>query len=275
MIYADDVQVYTSFSPSERESALQKIHDCIADIRSWSTRNKLVINDDKTELLHLSSKFLERLPGVELTVGDTAIEEKCEVRNLGVSIDNTLSRESQMNSTCRSAMAAIRKISPIRTVLDRGTTLRLIHAFVTSRLDACNALLGNAHAKTIAKLQRVQNIAARITERATTHTSTKLLLRNLHWLPVCKRVEYKILLLTYKALTGEAPSYISDLIHVYTPPRALRSQHQLLLQVLRFNTQYYGSSSFSVMAPTLWNTLPNSVRTAPTQETFKTKLKTY
>ena len=125
------------------------------------------------------------------------------------------------------------------------------------------------------KLIRIQNIAARITEKATGLTSTTSLLRNLHWLPINKRIHFKILLLTYKSLSNSIPSYLSELIHTYTPSRALRSQNKHLLQVPRFKTQYYGRSSFTFNAPTLWNSLPLAIRTAPSIQTFKTALKTY
>ncbi|XP_030832016.1 uncharacterized protein LOC115920406 [Strongylocentrotus purpuratus] len=211
---------------------------------------------------------------VQATVGESVIEAKAEARNLGIIFDEHATRKSHVAGVCRS-MSSIRKIGQIRRVLDRKTTLTLIHAFVTSKLDTCNALLPNLPANELMKLQRIQNIAARITEKATGLTSTTSLLRNLHWLPINKRIHFKILLLTYKSLSNSTPSYLSELIHTYTPSRALRSQNKHLLQIPRFKTQYYGRSSFTFNAPTLWNSLPLAIRTAPSIQTFKTALKTY
>ena len=190
-------------------------------------------------------------------------------------MDQHLTMSSHVSKVCRSAMAAIRKIGHIRAYMGQKTTLTLVHAFVTSRLDACNVLLGNLPQKEVCKIQRIQNIAARIITRSRCHEHITPILRKLHWLPIHKRIQFKILLLTFKSLRGTAPSYIKDLIRPYIPTRALRSQQQNLLQVPRCNTQYHGHRSFSVIAPTLWNSLPHIIRDAPTVESFKSLPKTY
>ena len=125
------------------------------------------------------------------------------------------------------------------------------------------------------KLQRIQNIAARIVQRARHHEPITPILSALHWLPIDKRIKFKILLLTFKALNGTAPAYISELLHKYTPTRTLRSQHQQLLQAPRFHTQHYGYRTFSVTAPILWNKLPAHIRQHTTMDSFKSSLKTH
>ena len=127
----------------------------------------------------------------------------------------------------------------------------------------------------IQKLQRVQNIAVRIIERVAPSAAITPLLVNLHWLPIDKRVQFKILFLTFKALHGSAPSYISSLLQPYIPSRTLRSQQNHLLIIPRSHTQYYGDRSFASIAPTLWNRLPIIIRTAPSLDSFKNQLKTF
>ena len=100
-------------------------------------------------------------------------------------------------------------------------------------------------------------------------------LRKLHWLPVEHRIRYKILLLTFKALNGHAPQYLSALISKYVPPRPLRSEDQYLLSSPRWRLETFGKRAFSKAAPTLWNPLPLSVKQAPSIDSFKTRLKTY
>ena len=88
-------------------------------------------------------------------------------------------------------------------------------------------------------------------------TSITPILINLHWLPVRYRISFKILLLTFKALYGMAPSYIIDLIHTKTHTRyLLRSNEGVLLKhPSRKMKKSFGDRSFSVAAPTLWNAL--------------------
>ena len=97
---------------------------------------------------------------------------------------------------------------------------------------------------------------------------------NLHWLPVNQRIIFKILLITYKALNNLAPSYICDLLTSYTPSRQLRSSFKHLLVSPSYNLKTYGARSFSVAAPSLWNTLPSEIRNAQSVSVFKRRLKT-
>ncbi len=132
----------------------------------------------------------------------------------------------------------------------------LIHAFMTSRLDYCNALLGGCSARLINKLQLVQNAAARVLTRTRKYDHISPVLSTLHWLPTKHRIDFKILLMTYKALNGLAPQYLSELLSHYSPPRPLRSQN-------------------SGRLIKLWNNLPNTVREADTLCQFKSRLKTH
>ena len=67
---------------------------------------------------------------------------------------------------------------------------------------------------------------------------------------------FKIAVITFKALHGAAPSYITDLIKPYTPGRPLRSSNQFLLSASKFNLKTYGGRSFTIAAPSVWNALP-------------------
>ena len=101
------------------------------------------------------------------------------------------------------------------------------------------------------------------------------MLKNLHWLPVKLRITFKILLLTYKILNGQSPSYLTSLISSYKPVRSLRSSDLLLLQVPNVMTATYGQITFSYCAPKLWNSLPKSLKEYETVTIFKKKLKTF
>ncbi|CAH3036675.1 unnamed protein product, partial [Pocillopora meandrina] len=100
-------------------------------------------------------------------------------------------------------------------------------------------------------------------------------LKQLHWLPVSQRIDYKILLLTLKALNGQAPSYITELLKPYVPTRNLRSSSKNLLKVPPVKLVSYGHRCFSFVAPTLWNSLPNIIKESSSLSDFKTCIKTY
>ena len=156
-----------------------------------------------------------------------------------------------------------------------STTERLIHAFVTSRLDNCNSVLHGLPNYVINRLQLVQNAAARLVVLSSKHDHVSPILADLHWLPIHFRIQFKILLLTFKALHGLAPVYLQDLLSKKSSSRNLRSSSQLLLQTKSFNMKTYGLRSFSVAAPLLWNSLPSDIRDIHQLSSFKSALKTY
>ena len=100
-------------------------------------------------------------------------------------------------------------------------------------------------------------------------------LMDLHWLLVKKRVDFKLLVITYKALHGLAPAYISNLIELHVPGRhGLRSACTPKLSERR-SRRSWGDRSLMVAAPRLWNNLPHDIQHSSTLNTFKSKLKTH
>jgi hypothetical protein len=144
-----------------------------------------------------------------------------------------------------------------------------------SRLDYGNAILAGLPGKVIRKLQSVQNAAARIVQRLPKSHSVTPVLKDLHWLKVDMRIKYKVLLMVYKALHGEAPVYIQDLLKLYEPTRSLRSANRSLLCVPKVKTVTYGNRIFSKVAADLWNELEENVKSSPSVASFKRRLKTY
>ncbi|KAI5619000.1 gastrula zinc finger protein XlCGF28.1-like [Silurus asotus] len=157
------------------------------------------------------------------------------VKDLGVIIDPSLSFESHLNNITRIALFYLRNIAKISNMMLLQDAEKLVHAFVTSRLDYCNALLSGCASKCINKLQLVQNAAARVLTRSRKYNHITPVLISLHWLPIKSRIDYKILLLTYKALNGLAPQYLSELLYQYDPPRLLRSKAEVRKTLCRVN----------------------------------------
>jgi hypothetical protein len=131
--------------------------------------------------------------------------------------------KAHVNSVCKSAYHQIRGISKIRRFLDDRSTKSVIHALVTPRFDINNALLAGLPTSTLNKLQRCQNVAARVVTRTSPLEHITPVLRDLHWLPIDRRIEFKILTQVYRVINGIAPAYLKDLIHAYKPSRYLRS----------------------------------------------------
>ena len=128
--------------------------------------------------------------------------------------------------------------------------------------------------KVIQTLQRTQNIAARLVSGCRKYDHITPVLKDLHWLPVKQRIQFKILTLTFKALNGLAPEYLLDLLTVKENARTLRSSSELLLCVPKSHYKLYGDRAFCVDAPTLWNKLPSDIRKSKSLVSFKKNVKT-
>ena len=276
MSYADDTQIYLVLHPRDRELAIPRLELCLRDIKAWTTTNRLVLNDSKTELVHISSKFVMSPDFPKISIGTSEIDVSSSAKNLGVIFDKSMDMKAHVKNLVRGASFAIYRIGRLRRYLDRPSVERLVHAFVSSRLDSCNALLYGLLDKDIAKIQRVQNSAARLVSGCKRRDHIKPVLRDLHWLPVQQRIWYKIALLTFKALHGMAPAYITELVEEYKPRRVLRSASEVLLRPPKIpKTKFYGERAFAVAAPTVWNKLPRNLRAISSCNVFKKALKTH
>ncbi len=126
------------------------------------------------------------------------------VKKFGFILDSNLSFENHISHVTKTVFFHLRNIAKLRNMLSVSDAEKLVHAFMTSRLDYCNALLGGCPASSINKLQIVQNAAARVLTRSRKYDHIIPILQSLHWLPIMFSISCKILLLAYKALTGLA-----------------------------------------------------------------------
>ena len=274
--YADDTQLYIAFKPDEKDITIQQLELCIAKIRSWMIENKLKLNDDKTEFLLISSPHNKKnFDSMSIHIGTETVKAANSARNLGVVMDSLLNMENHVTTVCQSCYFHLRNIGAIRRYLDSDTAAQIMHAFVTSRLDYCNSLFTGLPGYLLFRLKKIQNTAVRIITLCDKQDSITPHLKSLHWLPVPLRIDFKLLLITYKILNGLAPSYLCELLIPRNLPRELRSSSSCNFKVPRSRTTSYGDRAFSVAAPQLWNDLPPEIRDAPTLSTFKTKLKTH
>ena len=277
--FADDSQLYVSFKtndPTDEKTALTRIQACVRELKAWLNHNRLQLNDNKTEVFVITTPSCANKHSVtDVIVGDSIIRPTAVARNIGVIFDNELSLKSQVSKLCQVAFFYICRIRSIRDCLTQHATELLIHSLVISRLDYGNGLLYGVPDKLLDKLQRVQNVAARVVVKASRYDHITPILKSLHWLPIRYRTEYKLLFLTFNALHHLAPSYLTDLLQLYHPTRTLRSSSDSLLTARCACLRNYGDRAFCVAAPKLWNDLPLNIRECGSVHSFKRLLKTY
>ena len=276
--YADDTQIWKPVNPrciKDHATTASHIEHGIEEIASWMYDNKLKLNQNKTEFVILGSSHCRRQIVVDrLHLEDGDLSAINVVKNLGVKMDTSLTMRDQINSIRKSGFYYLNWIRKIRPYLTLQTAKCIVHALVICRIDYCNSLLVNLPASAIRSLQGLMNAAARVVTMSPRQNHITPVLQALHWLPVRQRIDFKVLTMTYKALHGEAPPYISELLEEYKPVRNLRSASKAQLVVPRVKLKY-GQRRFSYAGPSLWNSLPYHIRASKSLRDFKRNLKTY
>ena len=252
------------------------IQNCISDVLGWMDSNKLMLNTDKTEFLPIGTKSrINQVDSDSILVLNSNISFQESVKYLGVRLDQTLSMSDHIGDVCRSLFLSLRRIGTIRTYLSDRATSCLVNSLITSRLDFCNSALAGITSDQLNRLQRVQNSAARLVVKKRKYDHVTPILKELHWLPIDYRIKFKLCVLAYRHFEGTLPAYLSSVLCTYRPPRTLRSGSQKTLKIPKVDLKSAGERSFRFQCPTVWNSLPNSIRNTSPFSRFKCDLKTH
>jgi hypothetical protein len=242
--------------------------------------NRLKLNAEKTEFIWLGTRQqLAKINRQPLDVGGASVTPVNVVRDLGVMVDDELTMAAHVNHVVRSCFYQLRQLRSVRRCLPFEARRTLVTAFISSRLDYCNALLYGVAACYTDRLQAVMNAAARLITGVGRYAHITPVLRDvLHWLPVSQRVTFKIAVLAFDCVRGTGPAYFSDVCIRLAdiPGRAnLRSAARGELDEPSTMT-VIGRRSFRVAAPTVWNSLPENLRHQTlSRQQFKVGLKTH
>ena len=154
----------------------------------------------------------------------------------------------------------------------------LLSVWFCQSLTTAIAFCRDCPQKKIKRLQAVQNAAARTVMKCKKTDHITSILRQLHWLPIQKRIHPKILSATYRSVHDNTPLYLSDLLQKHNPSRLLRSASRSLRDVpgpRDSKTKRYGQRAFRYVAPSLWNVLPESIKEKDSIQSFRHSLKTH
>ena len=278
--YADDQQDYISFNPKhvgDKEECILKLERCIQDIRTWMNTNLLKLNSEKTEFIVFGTRWnLEKYGNdINVQVGNDSIAAVTNVRNLGFQMDSTCKNALHVNKLCRTLYATIKRIRQIRKNISSSTAKTLMQALVLSRLDYCNSLLMGTAKTHIHKLQKIMNMGVRVIYNLSKFDHITAALTSLHWLKVEFRIVFKVALLMFKCKNSIAPQYLSDILPVKTCQRAQRSMHLHDYPITYCKTSLAKEGSFRQAGPSVWNSLPEYIKSETSLVHFKRNLKTY
>ena len=208
-------------------------------------------------------------------VGDV-IDQSTVVKYLGAYLDEQLNLDKHVAEKCKKATYNLYNIRKIRNSLTIKACRTLVQGLVLSHLDYANPIFVGIPKRNIQRLQKVQNMAAKLVLNRDKWSSSKESLKQLHWLRIQAWIDFKILVLTHKSLHGKAPEYIINKLELKTSTRNLRSDNDgKLLNVPKTKRKTFVDRGFSTYAPKLWNGLPRYIRDIDNLLIFRKNLKTY
>ena len=192
--FANDLQLQMSALHDKISELLHSMQSWISDVKAWATANMHKLNDNKAELMLVTSKrtkHLHNLP-TSTTIGNAQIPFKQTVKKLGFTLDCHLTMNAHVSNIAQTCYFELHRLAFIHRFLTSTATATLVSAFALSRIDYCSSLLFGPTHDVTSHLQRMQNYAARVILRLPKSSNITTHLKSLHWLPVKVRSTHTI-----------------------------------------------------------------------------------
>jgi len=283
--YADDTQAYLHRTAEQAVAAMVELTRILESVEDWMRSNRMKLNPAKTQYIWIGGSYqLNKIDHAELAARFPDIQFLKTVMDLGVTIDQELNMTAHVGCISRSGFYQLRQLRQVRRSLSEKAAHTLVHAFVVTRIDYCNAVLHGITKREMDRVQRILNAAARLLLAIPRQSHISAAIRdNLHWLPSVERVRFKVLTVVWNCLHGNAPLYLRELCMLSSSVpgrRNLRSADNLQLVVPDFKSTRMQRRGFAVAGPLAWNSLKPTFRgrfagDESSAAVFKRHLKTY
>ena len=169
-------------------------------------------------------------------------------------------------------------VRSIRLSVGQPVLLSLVTSLVLSRLDYDSVTLNGITRRPMDRWQSVLNEAARLVYKSRKYDRITPLLRDLHWLRVPERIQFRLAVLVFRCHNQTAPEYLARDLQWTDDDisrRRLRSATTHKLVVRRTRLRAIGDRAFCAAAFRVWNNLPTDVINASSVATFIQQLKTF
>ena len=258
----------TLYSHVQVLSKLGQLRTCLG--LSKTGLNLMLVTSKRTKHLH-------NLP-TSITIGNSEIPFSQSEKNLVLTLDCHLIMNEHVSNIAWRFYFELRRLEFIRRFLTSTATASFVSAIVLSRIDYCSSLLfGSAHDVT-SHLQRIQTYAAGVILRLPISSNITTYLISLHWFSVKEKSTCKMACLCYHCHSSSAPSYVADMPQKkpsHTRNTRSSSYTMPLLNRLAHRKATLGDRLLSFASSSVWNSIPNDVRCAPSLSTSKSCLQTY
>lgn len=274
-LYADDVLLYcTSDSVSDLN---EKLQICLNDVSNWYCGNKLVLNADKSNVMFIASKseLLKNNAELNIKLHSKALEHCKKSKYLGVTIDENMNWDKHISNLCKSLYIKIAQLSRVKCILPSHLLLKIFNSTLQPCFDYGITVWGSTTACNIAKVQHLQNYAARVITGNFDYINSRgvELVKSLGWMTIKQRFYYFQAILLFKCIHGLAPDYLVNEI-------------TMLFEVNGFNTRSHDMNVYLPLPPNefykrkcmyngavIWNNLPSHLKDMNNIDCFKRHLK--
>ena len=269
-MYADDTAMYTT---CRNVNELNRVlNNDLCNVSNWLARNKLSLNVAKTELIIIGSKQrLSQINDGELNVhiNETNLKRVKTCKHLGFIIDENLSWNEHVNQIEKKKAAfslyTLRKASP---VVPRNIMCMLYNCILLPHFDYGDNIWGTCNVSSHHKVQKLQNRAAKIITGSARMDSSTEARNKLKWLNLKERYQFHLAVNMFKVMNGQAPNYLANRFNIKDSGYALRGYKNLSIPKPRTE---FKKRSFSYCGATLWNSLPDAIKSSCNLSQFKKK----
>jgi hypothetical protein len=268
--YADDSQIYLSFSPSDVEQALGDLQTDLNSIGKWAVSNGLLINPKKTQAILFGSEVLSGRAREEaqcLTLHGETVSFSSHVKNLGLTMDSKLRYTEHVSQTIRKAFLRIRGLFKFKRLLSVEVKKQVYDMLVLSLFNYCDSVYGPALLQTDAdRIQKVQNTCLRhiylvkrfeVTNNVPTPIHITPYRLRAGWTTMAERRDHHFVCFVHKVVITKAPPYLYRKLTFRNDVSTVNTRRRYDLQVPRPRTEFF-RVSFSYNAPYRYNRVSES-----------------
>ena len=273
-IYADDTTISHSAHYQAAPNAVSEgLQEDIVEVLNWSSSNKLLLNESKTKSMLVTGKRLVKKmehSTLQLHLKSSELNQVHSHKLLGVTIDSQLSFDQHVDGLCKKLAQRVAVLRKIRRSLPLDQRKLYYNAMIKQTMLYASTVWTSCSVENIQKVFRLQKRAARVILGADTKANSVKLFKQLGWVPFYHEARINKLIVVYKRIFGECPSYLTQMLvrNVDVNGRSSRHGH-LNLICPRFKRETEGGRSFSVSTSRLWNMLPTHIKNQSTLTSFK------
>lgn len=279
-VYADDMQVYIHCSPDKIPTAVRFLNEDLDRFTAWAKSMFLKPNPSKTKAMiigsnhFISSVSLQHLPHIILDSQQISFVENA--KNLGVYFDNTLCWDKHVAQVRKRVFYSLHTLSKFRRTFPTHLKKKLVESLIFPIFDYCDVVYNGLSVESAQSLQVAQNACIRYVLNLRKYDHVSQCYKDLDWMNLKQRRQLHNLLLFYKIINTQRPSYIVQSFQFLADSNnySTRSVATKLLTVPLHHTTSF-EKSFQICTVRLWNSLPSEIRNLQNLSLFKSEVVRY